>query len=130
MEEIKICHVLAAQVSESRLTHSTVPMQKSRLVLLLLLMSEEQLGRKSWRAQMRHGSSRSRTGRQLTSEYQDGCRVRYPGLFDPNDPNRTLAFGSCPGSYPGQAGQRKCRKRTFDFERCCSGHRPCTGCPN
>ena len=106
-------------------------MQKSIwLLLLLLMMSGEQFGRKARRIHKRRGRASGRTGRQeqKTLEYPKLCEVRYPGFFDPENPTRTWPFGSCPGTQP------RCRntfKKQHHYERCCSAERRfgCR-CPN
>ena len=101
-------------------------MQKSIwLLLLLLMMSEERVGRKARKIHRRRSTSR-RAGRQVTYDpYPTSCQVRYPGLYDPENPNTTWNFGSCPGS-----SAQKCRSHNFDYERCCSSDPRCTRCPN
>ena len=97
-------------------------MQKSILpLLLLLIIGTAELSRKARRRYVGFG----RTGRQTQNDdYPSQCRVRYPGLFKPENPTRTWPFGNCPGV------PLKCRNHRFDFEKCCSGDPRCPKCPN
>ena len=94
------------------------------LLFLLLMMVEEQEGRRIHR---RRGTSR-RSGRQaIYFDYPTRCEVKYPGLYDPENPNETWNFGSCPGV------RSECtrHKYGFDSENCCSSRDSrCPKCPN
>ena len=113
----------------------TDQMEKSIWLLLLLLMMSEAQGRRKGRRihKRRHGTSR-RSGRQMTDDYPTNCQVKYPGLYDPENPNETWDFGSCPES--SAQSLFNCKNHNFDFERCCSVDSPillnsrCLICPN
>ena len=95
------------------------------LLFLLLMMVEKQEGRRIHR---RRGTSR-RSGRQaIYFDYPTRCEVKYPGLYDPENPNETWDFGSCPES--SAQSSFNCRNHNFDYERCCSSDSRCTRCPN
>ena len=60
--------------------------------------------------------------RTLTGKH---CRVKYPGLLDPNDPDKTWEYGECPGACPGHLNQRNKNKFPhiywqFNLEQCCA----------
>ena len=60
--------------------------------------------------------------RTLTGKH---CRVKYPGLLDPNEPDKTWEYGECPGACPGHLNQRNKNKFPhiywqFNSEQCCA----------